>query len=681
MRMLADVRADDRGLLAEDPSRYRPRVLRYGWLPAGLTALFAVALLRVYSVSLTDMAAFALYVVIVVALPGMLIWRLLRGKAGPIALDIAAGAALGYPLTVFVYIAARAAGVPQLAVVPSVLVIAVFAAMPGLRRHWRGSGERAPAWWSWLLGLFVVALLSWSAMDFFRRHGLSWPGNSRPYQDMVFHHVLAAEFKHHFPVQMPYVQGEPLHYHWYFHAHLAAASWGSGVDLQTLLYRLGVVPLLVMLVVLLAYGAKAVAKTWWAGPVAVFFVIFAAAPYGRIGTGWLLRTVWLSPTQTFGAAVFAALAYLVIDMLPRTPTWREWLLFALLVAGVAGAKATFVPMLLAAALLVVAVGLVTRRRLDRTALMVTGVTAAVLVAAMLLLFRGGSGGLRIDVVSFRTPGQTAAEAVIGLALGWLVAWAGVVGLVLVTHRLIDPAIVFCLGLGLAAAGVVMITTQPGGSQWYFVNSARPYLTMAAVAGLAALLTRPLARWRTVVAVALAGVMAFGVFSTLPGYGAVVGAAVKAGLRGYPRTPGQIPRGGVEAMHWLRDHSSPDDLVATNVHCLPLKTPPCDSRSFWVSAYAERRVLVEGWVYTDSAMKVAGTRRDYAMAPYWRPDVLEANDRGFVAPSSQTVGVLRDRYHVRWLVVDRRLPSDPAGLAAVADLRYDSADTAVYELRP
>lgn len=651
-----------------------------GWLPAALTAVFAVAVLKAYSVPLADVAAFGGYLVVVVALPGLLLWRALRAKAGPIALDVAAGLALGYPLSVFIYVAARAAGVPQLAVVPSILVVAAFVLVPRLRRHWRGSGERAPLWWSWALSAFVVLLFCWSAIDFFRRNGLRWPGNSQPYQDMVFHLALAAEFKHHFPAMIPYVVDEPLHYHWYFHAHLAAASWGSGVELETLLYRLGLMPVLAGFVVLTAYTARAVVKTWWSGPVAVFFTLLGSAWYNTVNSGWMLVNLWISPTQVFAAMIFGALAYLVVDILPRAATKREWLLFVLLAAGVAGAKATFVPMLLAAGAFVAAVGLVFRRRLDRTALIATGLTAAVFVAAMLLLFRGGSAGMRIEPFALRGPHESYLAMALRLAVGWLGAWAGVLGLVVVGRRLLDRAVLFCLGLGLAAIVVVMLTSQPGGSQMYFLSSAKPYLVMAALAGVAALLGEPARWWRKALAFVLLAVMLGGAWTIVNVYTKPIEETAATGARDYPRRGGQIPGGGVEAMRWLRDHSSPDDLIATNVHCLPVASPPCDSRSFWVAAYAERRVLVEGWVYTDSAMKMAGKRKDYQRAPYWSPEILAANDRAFTAPSGETVDVLRDEYGVRWLAVDRRVPADIIGLAAVADLRFADRNCLVFEIR-
>ena len=41
----------------------------------------------------------------------------------------------------------------------------------------------------------------------------------------------------------------------------------------------------------------------------------------------------------------------------------------------------------------------------------------------------------------------------------------------------------------------------------------------------------------------------------------------------------------------------DEVIATNAHCSrPNRVSPCDARNFWMAAYAERTMLVEGWAY-------------------------------------------------------------------------------------
>ena len=61
---------------------------------------------------------------------------------------------------------------------------------------------------------------------------------------MAFHQALAASARLDFPLQAPYVAGEQMSYHYFFHQFTAAVSWATGVDLTDLIYNIGWIPLL-----------------------------------------------------------------------------------------------------------------------------------------------------------------------------------------------------------------------------------------------------------------------------------------------------------------------------------------------------------------------------------------------------------------------------------------------------
>ncbi|HZN73996.1 MAG TPA: hypothetical protein VFC00_20195 [Micromonosporaceae bacterium] len=134
----------------------------------------------------------------------------------------------------------------------------------------------------------------------------------------------------------------------------------------------------------------------------------------------------------------------------------------------------------------------------------------------------------------------------------------------------------------------------------------------------------------------------------------------------------MPKSRVDAARWVRDHSDPDDIVATNVHCLGRSR--CDARIFWLSAYAERRVLVEGWGFAPRLATTGST------TPFWHPDLLRLNDAAFTAPTAEGLRELRDRHGVRWLVVDRAVGVESPELATLAVPRFDNGRLAVYEIR-
>jgi hypothetical protein len=170
---------------------------------------------------------------------------------------------------------------------------------------------------------------------------------------------------------------------------------------------------------------------------------------------------------------------------------------------------------------------------------------------------------------------------------------------------------------------------------------------------------------------------------LTGYNRLADATRGASTEGWRSTriqPTSITQGAQEVGRWLRDHSGADDVVATNAHCLTPREATCDNQHAWVSGYTERRVLVEGWAFTNMVHAKAietGIGDDYV--PYWRPEVLADNDAAFTAPSARTVGLLRDKYQVRWMFVDERQGTPPAALPQFATLRYRAGQCAVFEI--
>lgn len=225
---------------ATGPSRLRSTSR---WLPAAFLGTATLVVLHIYGVSGSDIAAFFAYITLGLALPGVLLIRLLYRGPRSLAEEFALGLALGYALQVPAYIAARAIGVPLLVLVFPLGTYLLFLAFPGLRSHWRGAPRRAtPLWWSWSIALTILLLIAWSAATFFGKNALTWPALGASNVDASFHLALIGELKHHMPPEAPMVAGEPLLYHWFVHAHLAATSWVTGVEPVVLLLRLACCP-------------------------------------------------------------------------------------------------------------------------------------------------------------------------------------------------------------------------------------------------------------------------------------------------------------------------------------------------------------------------------------------------------------------------------------------------------
>ncbi|MFG2295222.1 hypothetical protein [Streptomyces sp. NPDC048603] len=141
----------------------------------------------------------------------------------------------------------------------------------------------------------------------------------------------------------------------------------------------------------------------------------------------------------------------------------------------------------------------------------------------------------------------------------------------------------------------------------------------------------------------------------------------------------LPASKVEAARWLRDHSRPEDVVATNEHCWSqddFKTPQsaCANRNaFALSGYAERSVLVEGWAFAPRLMATGSP-------DFWDQELLRKNDEAFTRPTAGLLAELRDRHGVRFLFVNRKAGKEAPELAGLTTKVLDNGRIGIYEIR-
>ncbi|MGC5305874.1 hypothetical protein [Micromonospora zamorensis] len=754
-------------------------------------ALVVAALLLVWSrggVPVADLARFSAYWVFALVLPGTLVHRAVRGSRGNLPEDLAHGAATGLLLEIVFWASAAATGQQSLLRWWPLPVLVVFAAVPGLRRHWRvGERRPLPVAWHWAMGAALLVVLAWGYVQW-RMVPLP-PVSGGYYQDVLYHLGLVQELTRAMPFELPHVAGEELRYHYLSDAHIASGSMITGIAPTVVLLRLWLVPVVGTAVVLAAGLARDLSGVVWTGPVVAVagFVGSTLTLGSAVGVSGEMPLSYASPSQTYVLVPLVLLAGLCVDVARGRSLGPAWALVPALGLVCAGAKSSALPPLIAGLGLTAAVFWWRERRVPRPAL----VALACLVAAMALGFRlfagGGASTLRVQALAllhFIAPYAETLGGGDGIwpdaplppgindggVLGWLLAfavviwwvlgqaprWVGMSMLVDRGHRA-DPAVWLLAGTVLAGAATTWVFQHPSISQIYFwmgvipvgavltvwaLAAARapwPVLVVPAVAGAVTALatagtvvgfalpriarpaTSTIEGWLwvlgasalryvlfVVVAAALAVVVAALWRRRVPAPGgrrraatiavagvtaAMLGASAAVAVGGVVRSvlAEPVPATGpqpyaltvdeMRAALWLDEHADDDDVVATNVHCRPVRTTPhCDARAFWVTGLGGHRTVVESWGYTDAVVAAHGVDNlGYARQNFPDQELLALNDGVFTAPTAADLDRLRTRHRVRWLFADTRAGAVSPELARLAQVRLVAGSVTVYEV--
>ena len=737
-----------------------------GPLPGVLVVVATLVLaMRVAGVHLGDALLFTGYVLAFLTFPGTVVWRAVAKPGPSLGNDLILGTILGLVLEAPLYVLLRLFDLTQLIYGYPVAVLAGALVVVWRRRRVGPVVIGRTSLWSWAGAAvaFVQILLVTNQMWSYR----PIDALRAPYVDEPFHLAIAGDLLHHFPAQMPWVEGTPLFYHWLVYVHLASAATVTHIELIVLMRSLSIA-----LLVLLAVGGAYAAATRltgrkWPGFVAALVFAMGATPDFF---GWTslvspaqlafdsVTRAFYSPTHAFVMPLQMVLMVLVVEMIRRERwQWRPWLLTVVVMVAVAGAKSSALPTIIAGLFLALVVTAGLRRKPMAGILgALLGSAVAVFLVAQQLFYGGGTRATGIDLngstvqrlgILMLPEGETLPASAplsiwVTFTVGFvLVAVPVIIGTVRGGWR--RPELLFLAGTWAAGAGAMMVLSHPALSQAYFLLGASGFIAVVMAVSLSDLIPVDLS-WRDglrivgcaalgclalvavrllvgddmpedgsaftptlltqlvvgllVLAVALALVLVYARRSTIAALPAVVALMLGVVLAGAPQTIAlatvgpALPRapdtdiigpGGVAAARFVRAHSQPDDLIATNAHCIGLPVPDCDRRNFWIAAYAERRVLVEGWAYIDPLVVGLPSTdlNNSAYLPFWDPELLEANDAAIRHPSPVTLATLRDEHEVDWLVVDRRYPADLRGLRReLGQPRFKGGLYSVFDLR-
>lgn len=298
-------------------------------LPAAAAYLFLAALLLATDTPASDIARYTFYALWGVLLPGTLVFRALRRRPHSLVEDLAFGAVTGLALELAAWAVLVRTGAQPFAVLWPLAVVIPFAAVPGLRRHWRPrSTTRHSLGWSWSVSGTVMLTSVYFHQTFLSLYPvLPDKEDSRLFGDMPYMLSLAANAKQNVPLTLPQVAEEPLHYHWFTFAHMAMTDMVGHVDLAVIESRLMVPALAALAMVITAVVAHRLIGRAWAGPVAallVFAVSEFTAAYPNPASTWTFGAhavrlmSWSSLSQAYSQPLLIALMGVVGDALRRS---------------------------------------------------------------------------------------------------------------------------------------------------------------------------------------------------------------------------------------------------------------------------------------------------------------------------------------------------------------------------
>ncbi|WP_036372736.1 hypothetical protein, partial [Micromonospora sp. ATCC 39149] len=469
--------------------------LRYAPAVAGYAVVAAVLLAT--GTPVPDLARWTGYALLAVLLPGTLVFRALRRRPHTLVEDLAFGAAVGLVLELAGWAAFTAAGLPHLLWLWPLAVLVPFRPpCPRLRRHWRATGHvPVPTGWAWSLAGVVVGFTLYLYESFLRVNPvLPTDEGQAQYIDLAFPALPRRGSHPPGPARRARRSpGNPCTTTGFGFAHLAAGSLVSGVDLPTVFFRLGVPTLCALAAVLVAVVGWRITGRAYAG-VAAAALMFTVGEFGyENGVRQLFGTqatfiVWGSPSMTYSWVLLLPLVAALGELVGRArgsavPALGRgaWVLAALFLAASTGAKASSVPVVLAALAFTAAVSLAFRRTLPRAVLAAAGLTLAAQLFATAVLFAFESHGVTVDPFSGLRPyvgtgrpaGTTAllwAAVFVAFLLSLQLRLAGVLALLRLRRWRLEPVQVFLLGGALAGPAAYLLVGHPGSSNQYFTRA-------------------------------------------------------------------------------------------------------------------------------------------------------------------------------------------------------------------
>lgn len=619
-----------------------------------LLALLAVVNLLVlfhYGLGALDLLKLVVTIIIATFIPGALVLSALKLYPDTFYRFILAFI-IGIALDILIFILFSILDLRILIYFLLGITLLVYLGMAQPKKDWHlltSSLQALPVTYWVVLSFLSLLVLGLIVMFFYGPNQLPGAQAVVYHVDYPWHLGNIAEVLHHWYPQDPRLAGQAFHYHIFFYIYMAMLAFVSKVSLPLIYFRFYIIFFLYLLI----GEAYFLASRWFqkrpAGVVHVIITLFLGTALLAWPHNVFLRNFFISPTFLLALLILFPLL-LEISNGFKTFKMRQLVVILLLVFAVSGAKGNFFPVIWAALLATVVYALLFKRR--ALPVVVIALSSLVVFSAVFILIFKGTGSEGINIIPLEIVTTTALyqylqsrlAAMNPLCLPLLAAplylllfysfrlpalFSGLKNM-LHQRREIELQQVFLLAVILAGCIPAYLLSYRGTSQYYFLFVGWAALNLLTAGYLIELFTSKGQRILKIFMLILLLLSAGDTIVTLQ-YQAYSNQK-HLSLRNKPVTPAIY-----QGLSYLRTESPPDAVIASYRSFWLNKDNP---RFYYYSAFAERRMLVEGWMYMRPEYQDIGQQR------YADMQIL------FYTRNQNVARDIIRRYGIDYILVDR-----------------------------
>ena len=231
---------------------------------------------------------------------------------------------------------------------------------------------------------------------------------------------------------------------------------------------------------------------------------------------------------------------------------------------------------------------------------------------------------------------------------------------------------------MTATGLVLLLWKVGWNKDRVHGGYELLAGLTALAVLAVLLSQRERRWEAFFAVAVV-VVAIGALDIPLDQGPNAVDRLRSGAPFHNAYETGLSRGLYQGLSWIRTNTSTDAVLAVNNY-RERNAHYYGATYFYYSAFSERRVFLEGWLFTVASWNILGEDAlTSKRVPF--PERYRLNEAVFKRADPNALNVLVRDYGVRYLVADKVQGTFTPALSRLGRVAFDNPAVTVYAVGP